>query len=522
MPGERYWQRRFQNDKALSVNGAELFIRKNQKKFYEKAGIEITKEIEKFYQKYADDNKISLAEAKKIISAADFRNIDWESYCQYDMDMVSEIKEKKDTLPEDIIAGIEKEHQEYEKKIQTLAAKGNVTRLELLQQDIEKTILNTYDKNQITIFDYLRNEYEDGYYRGIFNIQQGLGFGRSFAVVHTKAVEKVILGQQKRTDFSSRLYKHQKNLVKEIKDCLTVGMIRGESVDKLAKRVRQRIDVSYSNAKRLVRTETAYAFEQATLDSYAECGVERYMFMATLDNRTSEICQELDGQEFNIKDAVPGENYPPMHPNCRSTTVAVFDDDKVTERVARREDGTGYTVPSNMTYKEWMMTSIFSRDNINVLPQDAKEYCNAITSWTNSGYKGVRDYYKTHNDVNGKFEELSKTINEFITLSPKYTGTIYRGIASNNIRHYTVGKEINMNGISSWSTDMNVAEMFAKQKEYGHKTIFSLKKSKCAADINYISSKKYEKEVILSDESNQRVAKVTNKNGITYVELEEI
>ena len=69
--------------------------------------------------------------------------------------------------------------------------------------------------------------------------------------------------------------------------------------------------VAYSAAKRLVRTETAYIYEQATKDAYEECGVEWYEFLATLDGRTSEICRELDGKHFKVRDAMPGKNYPP-------------------------------------------------------------------------------------------------------------------------------------------------------------------------------------------------------------------
>lgn len=89
------------------------------------------------------------------------------------------------------------------------------------------------------------------------------------------------------------------------------------------------------------------------MDSYKDCEIENYEFMATLDNKTSVVCRELDGKIFPVKDAVPGKNYPPMHPNCRSTTVCAFDDDKVTKRVARDSSGKSYEVPSNMTYHEW-------------------------------------------------------------------------------------------------------------------------------------------------------------------------
>ena len=92
----------------------------------------------------------------------------------------------------------------------------------------------------------------------------------------------------------------------------------------MAARIRDRMGVAYSAAKRLVRTETAYIYEQATKDAYEECGVEWYEFLATLDGRTSEVCRELDGKHFKVRDAMPGKNYPPMHPNCRSTTVVWF------------------------------------------------------------------------------------------------------------------------------------------------------------------------------------------------------
>ena len=77
-----------------------------------------------------------------------------------------------------------------------------------------------------------------------------------------------------------------------------------------------------------------------------------YKYVTTLDNRTSDVCQSLDLQVFKVSEAVTGLNYPPMHVNCRSTTSAKFDD-AVYERRARDEKGNTYTVPSNMTYKQW-------------------------------------------------------------------------------------------------------------------------------------------------------------------------
>ena len=75
-------------------------------------------------------------------------------------------------------------------------------------------------------------------------------------------------------------------------------------------------------ARRLVRTESAFVSGEVTAQAYEEAEITKYRYVATLDLRTSEICRELDGQEFAIKDRKVGVNYPPMHPWCRLTTIA--------------------------------------------------------------------------------------------------------------------------------------------------------------------------------------------------------
>ena len=68
--------------------------------------------------------------------------------------------------------------------------------------------------------------------------------------------------------------------------------------------------------------------------------------MASLNERTCEICGELDGKVFFVKDAKPGANYPPLHPNCRCTTIE-YDED------AADYIASGEPLPDNMIYLEW-------------------------------------------------------------------------------------------------------------------------------------------------------------------------
>lgn len=108
-------------------------------------------------------------------------------------------------------------------------------------------------------------------------------------------------------------------------------------------------------ARRIVRTESAYVANAAQAKAYGEAGIDRYRFVATLDSRTCECCGALDGKVFELAKAKPGTNYPPMHPFCRSTTIADFGDDELEglERRAKDKDGNTVKVPADMTYEQW-------------------------------------------------------------------------------------------------------------------------------------------------------------------------
>lgn len=80
-------------------------------------------------------------------------------------------------------------------------------------------------------------------------------------------------------------------------------------------------------------------------------------WVSTLDDRTSQECQALDGQEFAVDDGPR----PPAHVNCRSTTVPILDDrfrvlDEGGTRAARTPEGAIEKVPAKQTYYGWLKT----------------------------------------------------------------------------------------------------------------------------------------------------------------------
>ena len=102
-------------------------------------------------------------------------------------------------------------------------------------------------------------------------------------------------------------------------------------------------------AYRLLYNEASYASNQARLKGYRDTGVPFYEITATLDQKTSPVCQSLDGCIFSVEKGgdVPeqyvktdseyrraaysaksvrvGVNYPPFHVNCRTVATAYYE-----------------------------------------------------------------------------------------------------------------------------------------------------------------------------------------------------
>ena len=80
-----------------------------------------------------------------------------------------------------------------------------------------------------------------------------------------------------------------------------------------------------ARALTIARTETVRLANIGLKDLYAENDIKQYRYLAALDDRTSDICNSLNGQVFNTANGIPGTNMPPMHVNCRSTIVGLVE-----------------------------------------------------------------------------------------------------------------------------------------------------------------------------------------------------
>ncbi|MBP0984615.1 MAG: minor capsid protein [Oscillospiraceae bacterium] len=270
------------------------------------------------------------------------------------------------------------------------AYRYRITRIEELNKDIVKQCRELYKTENRHITSALRNVAEDSYYHEIFSIQKGTGLGFSFSKFPRQDVDRILRSNWSGGNYSQRIWKDVNGMTARLKSELLVSMLSGRSSEKTARIFQEQFGVNAYCARRIVRTESAYVANAAQAKAYDEAGIDRYRFIATLDSRTCECCAALDGKVFELAKAKPGTNYPPMHPFCRSTTIADFGDDELEglERRAKDKDGNTVKVPADMTYEQWKQ-GLSGNGGAVQLTFDDLEKSNTNGALTNTQYGGI-------------------------------------------------------------------------------------------------------------------------------------
>lgn len=151
--------------------------------------------------------------------------------------------------------------------------------------------------------------------------------------------------------WSERLWVNTKALERELKRDMN-NLINGRlNTQQLIKKVKDDFRVNRSQSKRLVVTEVARIQNEVNHEFALEEGITKQMFMATLDNATSEICEDLDGKVFDINDSdLPSI---PLHPNCRSVLINMPNDEW---KPTVRRDNIEKEVGTWTSFEDWKST----------------------------------------------------------------------------------------------------------------------------------------------------------------------
>lgn len=202
---------------------------------------------------------------------------------------------------------------------------GRVSRLEFINEQLRVEAMKVGIQEQGVDQTAMRSVYEQSYYRAGFDVAQGLGSTPvGFGVLDKRTIDQVMGARFEGKNFSNRIWTNTDLLAERLKKTLAVAIANGQGIQKTSQEVRNDYNVNQYYAERLIRTESNHFHNEGELEAYKQMGFEKFRFLATLDSRTSEICQEMDGKIFDVKDGMPGDNVPPLHPNCRSTIVPYF------------------------------------------------------------------------------------------------------------------------------------------------------------------------------------------------------
>lgn len=337
MKSSEYWKKR-EAENAMKNQISEVQYKKDIEEIYANMMDEINKEINGFYTKYAAKEGITMAEAKKRVS-----KLDIAAY---------ERKAKKYVETKDL-----SDQANEEMRIYNLTMKVN--RLELLKANIGLEMVSGFDEMQ----KYFDKKLTD---RTLKEFQRQAGILGKSVLKNEKYAHAIVNASFKNATYSDRIWMYQGMLKAELEGLLASGLIRGQNPKKLAKHLEKRFGVSAYNAQRLMTTELARVQTEAQKQSFIRNGFDEYVYVACTKGDVCPICKGLDDKHFKVDDMMPGENAPPMHPNCHCSTAAYMDNEVYEEWINSYQE-------HGLNFEDWQ-SSMESEKLVDKLSKYEKDF----------------------------------------------------------------------------------------------------------------------------------------------------
>lgn len=269
---------------------------KKMSKEYLRLESNIQKDIASYYQKYSKDDVIEFR--KLVVQLSDSeRNLLYRDY-------------------EEFI----RRNPKYTNLMPVRESIYKLNRLEGLQLSIRMKMIDLGVVEQEGFEKLLQDAYENGYLSSMKGLSNPPAFFNINSEVMMQTInEKWINGK----NFSDRVWDNKEKLLNTLNNEIRDAIIRGDNYKKMARIIQNRTGVGASNTMALVQTESAFVLNQANKQAFMDAGVLRYEISAVMDSKTSPTCINMDGQQFEFKDAKVGVNYSPFHTRCRTTQIPI-------------------------------------------------------------------------------------------------------------------------------------------------------------------------------------------------------
>ncbi|XJS09855.1 minor capsid protein [Aerococcaceae bacterium WGS1372] len=292
---DKYWSDRI-DDIFRYVDQRDVEYFKELEELYSDQALQIQKEIFNFYQKYADENEITLQEAKQRLRGEDLSD--------YRANANKYFKQAEDDKDPELLKRLNEQYRS-----------ARVTRLESLELDITYQLGLLRRTVEVTFADHLKQVATHSY-RKIMG-------GRSTSTLNRPALEQLIKTPYNGYNYSLQLWGNVDNLAKDLKKTLTNGFVKGLNPREMAREIKNRYNVAKYRAETLLRTDGSMVVNNSVVQRYIDAGLTKYTILVNMDERTSDRCIEENKKKkvYLLKDAKVGINLPPLHFNCRSTII---------------------------------------------------------------------------------------------------------------------------------------------------------------------------------------------------------
>ena len=424
---QKYWHDRAieEEKKVYEVTKKQIEL---QEELYTNAKRKIDTTINYYTNKFMKNNKVDYIKAKELLSKDELKEFRWtlSNYIN---------NAKKKDLPL-------KEFEKLQKQLTNSSLKHRIDKLEAMKHEINMHLNELAKTKELMVEEHLSKVYEEQYYKNLYNNAIATNKSKYISSLNPSQIQNVVKSNwlSDGSNFSSIIWKNKEKLLSEMQKTITVGIISGKTPYSLSEDFARIMNVDKNRARVLLQTESARVRSMAEIESYKQMEVSKYQIIATLDDRTSDICQSMDMKVFDIKDYEVGVTAPPFHPNCRSTKVPYYEDNTVTKdgRIARNESNKNVYVSSNMSYKQYKekfikkeieiaRTSELPSNIMKLIEKDYGKLNNKTVILMKERLEHIRESRKNDEIVNNFLNNLDDIIKnpDYILKDPKNTNTLW-------------------------------------------------------------------------------------------------
>lgn len=302
-----YWTKR-QEDILRFLDQADIDMSLELSKVYREQAFQAQKDLFEFYQRYAEDNNMTYQDVVKKLTHED----------------LSDYRENAERYRKQA-----EKDPELLKRINEQYVSAKATRLDALHLDL---------LFKVGIMKGIIDKSFESYLKSASNYAYKKAVGGRVGTLNTPALNELVNTPFNGYNYSEQLWGNVDNLVRDLKDTLKKGFVRGDNPKSLARDLAKRYDVARYRAETLIRTDGTMVVNNATAKRYIDSGLKYYRDLVRLDGRTTEICRRIArlNERKLLSEMQPGVNAAPYHYNCRTTIIP--DDDELNAEVEAIED----------------------------------------------------------------------------------------------------------------------------------------------------------------------------------------